>query len=73
MANIPFLEWASRTVAPDGNVLTDDLALFPFVIIGEYFGNTNILRALLGSFRRMSWRRLLVLRTDEVDMVHVNK
>lgn len=45
--NLPIVEGTSRTVAPDRNVFANDFALFPFVIIGKYFGNADVRRTLL--------------------------
>jgi len=54
MPNLPVLETASCTVASDGYVFANYFALFPFVIIGKYFGNTDIMRPLLNRFLLMS-------------------
>jgi len=48
--SLPIIESACCAIASDRYILADDFALFPLVVIREYFRNTNSCRAFIVSF-----------------------
>ena len=67
---LPVLEAAGGAVAPNRNVLADDLALLPFVVARKDLGDAQLGRTLLLGLRKRGRLRALWLVADEANLSH---
>lgn len=66
----PVFKGAGGTVAADGNVFADDLALFPLVVRGEDLRDADLRRAFLAGDGVVIRGVFGGLLAEEIDLVH---